>query len=187
MATIVVRGATENIMDDFERAIDDGVNVYKAVTKDQRFLPGAGAVEIELALQLASWGQTQPGLEQYAIAAFAEALEVIPQALAENAGMKGKDAVSLMYTAHKAGQANVGLDMDAEKAATKDAAVAGIYDHFLTKFWGLKYANSAATTVLRVDQVLLCPLPPPTSPSIHLWHRCMSLLGMNHANVCACA
>ena len=57
VATIVIRGATSNVMDDIERAIDDGVNCFKSLTRDGRMLPGAGAVEIELAQRLASYGQ----------------------------------------------------------------------------------------------------------------------------------
>ena len=57
IATIVVRGSTSNIMDDVERAVDDAVNSYKSLTKDSRFLPGAGATEIELAKQLTSFGE----------------------------------------------------------------------------------------------------------------------------------
>ncbi len=86
-ATIVIRGGTTNSLDDIERAIDDGVNAIKAVTRDPRLLAGAGASEIEVARQLQALGEKTSGLNQYAIKKFAEALEVIPRTLAENAGL----------------------------------------------------------------------------------------------------
>jgi T-complex protein 1 subunit theta len=86
-ATIVLRGGTTNTLDDLERAIDDGVNVVKAAVKDARLVAGAGATEIELAKRLHAVGERTPGLNQYAIKKFAEAFEVIPRTLAENAGM----------------------------------------------------------------------------------------------------
>ena len=64
VATVVVRGATKNIMDDIERAIDDGVNCVKVMTKDKRFVAGAGATELELARRLQEYADTCPGLEQ---------------------------------------------------------------------------------------------------------------------------
>ena len=57
ISTVVVRGSTDNIMDDIERAVDDGVNTFKALTKDGRFLPGAGATEMEVAKQLTTFGE----------------------------------------------------------------------------------------------------------------------------------
>merc|ERR1711966_135676 len=74
-------------MDDVERAIEDGVSVVKSMTKDKRFLPGAGATELLLADTLTLFGEAQPGLEQYAIQKYGLALEVVPRTLAENAGL----------------------------------------------------------------------------------------------------
>ncbi len=82
-----MRGSTLNMMDDIERAIADGVNTVKAVVRDGRLLPGAGASEIELARQLKTFGEKTPGLAQYGIGKFAEAFEAIPTTLADNAGL----------------------------------------------------------------------------------------------------
>merc|ERR1719321_2318195 len=91
VATIVVRGSTSNIMDDVERAIDDGINVVKSMTRDARFVPGAGATELRLADALQQYAEAQPGLDQYAINKFGLALEVVPRTLAESAGMDISD------------------------------------------------------------------------------------------------
>lgn len=155
ISTVVVRGSTDNIMDDIERAVDDGVNTFKALTKDGRFLPGAGATEMEVAKQLTTFGETCPGLEQYAIKKFAESLESLPRALAENSGVKATELISKLYAAHQAGEKNVGFDIEGEGAAVRDAAAAGIWDLFLTKLWSIKLATNAATTILRVDQIIM--------------------------------
>eukprot|EP00741_Cyanophora_paradoxa_P009918 tig00000157_g9607.t1 len=153
VSTIVVRGSTVNIMDDIERAIDDGVNAYKALAKDGRQVAGAGAVEVEIARQLISYGESVPGLEQYAIKKFAEALEVIPRTLAENAGMTATDLLSTLYAAHEKGQRGVGVDV--ENQTLLDANAHGILDALAAKYWALKYATDAAMTVLRVDQIIM--------------------------------
>ncbi len=112
VATIVLRGSTQNVLDDIERAVDDGVNIIKATGRDARFLVGGGAWQIELARRLQEYGQTKAGLEQYAIKAFADALEVVPRTLAENAGMVAMDIISQLYAAHEKKQANVGVDVE---------------------------------------------------------------------------
>ena len=92
-----MRGSTSNIMDDVERAIDDGINVVKSMTKDARFVPGAGAIELRLADALQQYGEAQPGLDQYAITKFGLALEVVPRTLAENAGIDAAETIAAMY------------------------------------------------------------------------------------------
>jgi len=155
IATIVIRGATDNIMDDIERAIDDGVNTFKALTKDNRIVPGAGAIEIELARRVATFGESLPGLEQYSIKKYAESLEMVPKALAKNAGVKETEVLSKLYAAHHENKANSGVNIEGEGASVFDAAEANIIDLFITKYWGMKFATSAACTVLRVDQIIM--------------------------------
>lgn len=155
IATVVIRGSTDNYMDDIERAVDDGINTFKAITKDGRCVAGAGAVEIELARQISSYGETLPGLDQYAVKKFATGLENFLKTLAENTGVKGNEVVSKLYAAHQEGKKNYGFDIEGEGAAVKDAKEAGILDLYLTKYWGLKYAVNAACTILKVDQIIM--------------------------------
>jgi T-complex protein 1 subunit theta len=99
-ATIVLRGATQNYLDDLERAIDDGVSVVKAITKDPRLVPGAGATEMELLKRVLAQGEKTPGLLQHSIKKYAEAFEVIPRTLAETSGVDATEVLSKLYTAH---------------------------------------------------------------------------------------
>ncbi|KAK5080939.1 T-complex protein 1 subunit theta [Lithohypha guttulata] len=100
-ATILLRGATQNHLDDVERAIDDGVNVIKAVTKDPRLVPGAGATEMQLVERINAFADKTPGLPQYAIRKYAEAFEIIPRTLAESAGLDATEILARLYTAHQ--------------------------------------------------------------------------------------
>ena len=99
-ATLVLRGATQNRLDDIERAIDDGVNVFKAITRDSRLVPGAGAAEMQLVERVTAFGERTPGLPQYAIKAYAQAFEVVPRTLAESAGLDASAVLARLYTAH---------------------------------------------------------------------------------------
>jgi len=161
VATIVVRGSTPNIMDDVERAIDDGVSVVKSMTRDARFVAGAGATELLLADALTTFGEAQPGLEQYAINKYGMALEVVPRTLAENAGLDATNMIAEMYAAHKAGKTGVGIDV--VEGGTADC---GILDLLHTKKEAIKLATDAAVTVLRVDQIIMSkPAGGPKAPA----------------------
>lgn len=155
ISTIVIRGSTDNYMDDIERAIDDGVNTFKSIARDGRFLPGAGATEIELAQQLLTYADTLPGLEQYAVRKFAVELENIPRALAENSGANATEVVNNIYKAHRENNKLAGYDIDSENNGVCDVKEKGIFDAYVLKYWGLKYAVGAATTILKVDQIIM--------------------------------
>ncbi|XP_044257857.1 T-complex protein 1 subunit theta [Tribolium madens] len=154
ISTIVVRGATDNYMDDIERAIDDGVNTFKGISRDGRFLAGAGAAEAELAHQLTQYADTLPGLEQYAVRKFATGLESFSKTIADNSGHRSTVVLEKILQAHQNGQKNVGVDIDAESTIC-DALEKNILDLYSCKYWGLKYAVGAAATILRVDQIIM--------------------------------
>jgi T-complex protein 1 subunit theta len=152
ISTILLRASTNNILNDIERAVDDGVNVVKAMVKDGRFVAGAGAVDIELARRLTAIGAKSKGLDQYAIKKFAEAFEVVPRTLAENAGLVAVDIISQLYTAHEKNQPNAGVNI--EDGGVKDMTKDGILDLLCTKRQAIFLATDAVLTILRVDQII---------------------------------
>ncbi|CAN6363206.1 unnamed protein product [Urochloa humidicola] len=153
VATVVLRGSTDSILDDLERAVDDGVNTYKSMCRDSRIIPGAAATEIELAKRLKEFSLKETGLDQYAIAKFAESFEMVPRTLSENAGLSAMEIISSLYAEHAAGNTKVGIDL--EEGACKDVSALKIWDLYVTKFFALKYSADAVCTVLRVDQIIM--------------------------------
>lgn len=119
-----------------------------------RFLPGAGATEIELSKRLAEYADTLPGLEQYAVRKFATALEVFPKALAENSGVNATEVINELYLKHKENK-NYGFDIDSELPAAIDVTQSKVYDLFATKSWAIQYAVETACTILRIDQIIM--------------------------------
>ncbi|KAG0566798.1 hypothetical protein KC19_7G088700 [Ceratodon purpureus] len=154
VATIVLRGSTDSLLDDVERAVDDGVNSYKVICRDCRLVPGAGSTEIELAKRLKEYGAKEAGLVQYAIDKFADSLEVVPRILAENAGLNSTDTISSLYAAHAAGRTSAGVDIETGAIIDMDHDT-GVWDLFTPKYWALKLATDASCTVLRVDQIIM--------------------------------
>jgi len=152
IATILIRGSTDNFMDDVERAIESGINTYKALSKDKRLVPGAGAVEMILSRRINTYSTTFTGLEQYAIQKFAVALQQVPRMLAENSGFKASAVISALLAAHSEGQSGSGVDVEDGTVAKVDK---DIVDAFYVKFWGIKYAVKTAVDILRIDQIIM--------------------------------
>ncbi|KAG8928576.1 T-complex protein 1 subunit theta [Tulasnella sp. 418] len=155
-ATILLRGATSNLLDDMERAVDDGVNVIKALVKDGRLVPGAGATELELAKRVEAYGSGLKGLNQHAVKKFATALEIVPSTLADNAGLDATEVVSRLYAKHEKGSGSTwGVDIENETDGTFDTSTTQVYDSLSAKSWAIKLATEAAVTVLRVDSIIM--------------------------------
>lgn len=156
VVTLLIRGSTENIMDDVERAIDDGVNTFKCLTRSPKLVAGAGATEIELARRLLSYAGTVPGLEQYAIREFARAFEVAVKVLAENSGQKITEIVAVLYAKHESGQIHTGLVTQPNgEVSVNDSVKFEVLDLHLLKHWAIRLATNAANTILRVDQIIM--------------------------------
>ena len=181
-ATLVIRGATQNHLDDIERAIDDGVNVVKAITRDPKLVPGAGATEMQLIERISAFGERTPELSQHAIKKYAEAFEVIPRTLAESAGLDATEVLATLYAAHHKSFSKennddededdddedededddeedgwtMGVDVENDDGTgTLDAKEEGILDLLVSKQWAIRLATEAARTVLSVDQIIV--------------------------------
>ncbi|KAM0683445.1 T-complex protein 1 subunit theta [Mitosporidium daphniae] len=155
IASIVLRGSTLNFLDDVERAIDDGVNVVKSLTKDGRLLPGAGATEMALSIYLQNMAVAIPGLTQYGIKKFGQALEAIPKILCENSGLDHLQILAQLSAAHEAGQRSIGVDVESlgQQNGTLDVLDAQIMDLYATKASALHLAVDAALSILRIDSI----------------------------------
>ena len=155
VATIVIRAATENVANDVERALDDGTHSCKTLCSDPRLLPGAGAVELELHNRLKQFATETKGLDQYAIRKFADALDVVPRTLAENSGCDPTSMMHTLHSAHPADGSGANNGFDVEECIVQDAVKANIYDLLATKMNAMRLAVDAATTVLKVDQIVM--------------------------------
>lgn len=120
-----------------------------------RLLPGAGAVEIRLADGLLLFADLAPGLEPYSVRKFATALEAFPKALADNSGINGSEVVTKLYKKHGMMNFTQGVDIESQVPSTIDVSAIKCFDLFITKYWALKYAVEAASTVLRVNQIIM--------------------------------
>ena len=107
--SILLHGGTEHVVDGLERALEDALRVVGVALEDQKIVVGGGSPEIELSLRLKEYAATLKGREQLAVTKFAESLEVIPQTLAENAGLDPIDM--LVEMAHIMRKENRGLDL----------------------------------------------------------------------------
>lgn len=150
--TILIKGGTEHVIDEIERAIRDALGDVSAVVKDQRIVAGGGAIEIELSKKLRLYAQTLKGREQIAVGEFASALEFIPVTLAENAGLDPLDILTELRVNHESGNKNFGLNLFSGKI--EDTMIKGIIEPLKVKKQAISSASEVAMMILRIDDVI---------------------------------
>ncbi|QLG63974.1 thermosome subunit alpha [Halorarum salinum] len=150
--TLVLRGGTEHVVDEVERAIEDSLGVVRTTLEDGQVLPGGGAPETELALELRDFADSVGGREQLAVEAFADALEVIPRTLAENAGLDPIDSLVDLRAKHDGGQFDAGLDAYTGDVVAMEGE--GVVEPRRVKTQAIESATEAAVMLLRIDDVI---------------------------------
>jgi len=150
--SIILRGGTVHVVDELDRAMEDALRVVGVAFEDKMLVAGGGAPEVELALRLRAYASTVSGREQLAIEAFADAMEVIPKTLAENAGLDQIDTLVALRSAHEKGMKGAGLDMDTGKPV--EMPKLGVVAPVRGNPQAIKSATEVAVMILRIDDVI---------------------------------
>ncbi len=161
---ILVRGGTERIVDEAERSIHDALCVVRDVVQEPKTVVGGGAPEVEVARALREYAETLPGREQLAVQAFAEAMEIVPVTLGENAGLDPIDITSDLRARHEKGDKWAGVDVF--EGNVKDMEKLEVYEPLAVKKQIIKSATEAASMILKIDDVIAAGKmkAPPTPP-----------------------
>ncbi|AXV41009.1 MULTISPECIES: thermosome subunit alpha [Methanobacterium] len=149
--TLLIRGSTEHVVDEIQRAMEDAIGVVAATVEDGKVVAGGGAAEIAIAKGLKEYADTISGREQLAVSAFAEALEVVPKTLAENAGLDSIDALVDLRAAH---EKSLYMGLNVFKGEVTDMYRAGVIEPHRVKKQAIQSAAEAAEMILRIDDVI---------------------------------
>ncbi len=151
--TVFVRGGTEHVVDELERAIGDALDVVATALASGEVVPGAGATEIAIADKIRQEAAGIEGRKQLAVTAFADALDVIPRTLAANTGQDPIDALVDLRAAHES-EGRAGLITDGETVTIDDPFEYGVVDPADVKREAIESATEAATMIVRIDDVI---------------------------------
>jgi len=152
--SIVLRGATKDVLNEMERNLQDAFSVARNIMLEPRLLPGGGATEMELAARLKEKSKSEEGTKQYAYRAVAEALEVIPRSLAHNCGADVVRVLTDLRARHATAGSGLNWGIDGNKGVVADVKGLGIMDTFAVKQQTLKTAVEASAMLLRIDDII---------------------------------
>jgi len=167
--TLLIRGGTEKVVDEAERSIHDALCVVRDIVLSPSVVAGGGAPELEVSSRVRKWAESLSGKEQLAALAFAEALEVIPTTLAENAGLDPIDILVELRSRHEKGSVWAGVDVF--NGEVNDMAELDVYEPLSVKEQIIKSASEVAAMILRIDDVIASgksggPSMPPKEPGM---------------------
>ena len=150
--TLLLRGSTDHVVDELERGVTDALDVVAATVSNGQVLGGGGAPEVEVARRLRDFADSVEGREQLAVEAFADALEIIPRTLANNAGLDSIDTLVDLRAAHEDGDVSAGLDV--YTGDVEDTLESGVVEPAHAKRQGISSAAEAANLVLKIDDII---------------------------------
>jgi chaperonin GroEL (HSP60 family) len=149
--SVILRGSTRHVAEEVERAVEDAIGVVSATVEDGQVVAGGGAPEVAIAKGLRDYADTISGREQLAISAFAEALEIVPKTLAENAGIDQIDALVDMRAAQ---EQSFYMGLDVFQRDVVDMKEAHVIEPKRVKKQAIQSAAEAAEMILRIDDMI---------------------------------
>lgn len=150
--SILVRGSSKLIIDEAERSIHDALCVIRCLVKQKYLLVGGGAPEIEVSMQLGKWAKSLKGKESYCVAAFGDALEIIPYTLAENAGLHPIAIVTELRNRHAQGEKSAGISV--RKGAVSDVSEENVIQPLTVTTSALRLATETVAMILKIDDIV---------------------------------
>ncbi|CAM9689085.1 unnamed protein product [Chrysoparadoxa australica] len=150
--TILIRGSNRLVLDEAERSIHDALCVVRSLVKKRFLIAGGGAAETEVAYRLTQWSKTLTGMQAYCVKAFAEALEVVPYTLSENAGMNPIQFVTELRAMHSEGISGAGINV--RRGVISDMYNENVIQPTLVSLSALKLASECVGCILKIDDVV---------------------------------
>ncbi|KII66845.1 T-complex protein 1 subunit theta [Thelohanellus kitauei] len=154
VSTLIIRGSSTSILDDIERAVDDGINCYKSLTFNPKLLPGAGAIEMALCVELEKLSSEAVGYQKLTLSKFCEALKNLVRTIAQNNGMKSNEVVSKLHAAHLGGDSTAGLDVETSTEIC-EVVEKGILEPLYGKKRCFQLVLDAVSTILSIDHIIV--------------------------------
>jgi len=150
--SILVRGSNKLVLDEAERSLHDALCVVRSLVKKRFVIAGGAAPEIELSLQLGRWAKTLTGVENFCISAYAEALEVVPYTLAENAGLHPIQIVTELRNRHDKGEKTAGISV--RKGTIVDMKEENVVQPLLVSSSLIRLATETVSMILKIDDIV---------------------------------
>lgn len=153
-ASVLLRGSNKLVLEEAERSLHDALCVIRCLMQKRALIAGGGAPEMQLSLKLSAWAKTLAGLDQWCVRAFAEALEIIPYTLAENAGLNPIQIVTELRNLHASGKKYHGINV--RKNIISDMMALDVVQPLLVSTSALSLATETLTMLMKIDDIVPC-------------------------------
>jgi T-complex protein 1 subunit delta len=151
--SVIVRGSNRLVLDEAERSLHDALCVIRSLVKKKSMIAGGGAPEIEIAMQLANYAKTLKGVQSYCVRSYAEAFEIIPYTLAENAGLHPIAVVTELRNRHAQGEKTAGINV--RKGAITNILEENVVQPLLVDTSAVTLATETVVMLLKIDDIVI--------------------------------